>query len=187
MTKNKKILYSSIIAVVVIVVVILLIILLGGNKLKKYTNKINDNVLTTSTVSTITVVKDSDVVVYQQERLFTIVDKNNATLVITTDALNDEFELKTSKESEIIDDLNSSDLFTLNLSKELFKSYTLKNNNLEATITSENVSKVLNQEVKVNGNATLVITFENNKIKKIECSYQTPSLKNVTISTIYEY
>lgn len=187
MTKNKKILYSSIIAVVVIALVILLVILFGKNKFEKYTQRINDNVLTTSIVSTTTVVKDSDVVVYQQERLFTIVDKNNATLVITTDALNDEFELKTSKESEIIDDLNSNDLFTLTLSKELFKSYTLKNNNLEATITSENLSKVLNQEVKVTGDATLIITFENKKIKKIECSYQTPSLKNVTISTIYEY
>lgn len=183
--KNKKLIIS--LAAVALILVVVLVICLSGNKLEKYTKKINNSVLSSSKVTSTISLTDNDVLVYRCEKLYTIVDEKNATVVITTDALNNEFELKQSKTSEIIDDLKTSDLFNLTLDKELFKSYELKDNNLTAEITSENVSKVLNQDVKVKDNATLVITFDANKIKKIECTYQTPSLKDVVISIVYEY
>lgn len=161
----------------------------GDNKdeIETYQSTINGNVKTSTKVETVLTIKDSDVVVYNQIKTITIVDETKATVVFTTTSLDDNFELVTSKDTEIIENLKVADLFSLTLQKDLFKSYTLKDNNFNGEIAKENISKVFNSDIKTKDIAKLSIAFENNKIKKIECTYVTETNRVVTLCTTYEY
>ncbi len=159
----------------------------GNAALKDYTNTINKNMQTCTKVKSTLTIKDTDILVYQQIKETTVIDKTKATIVFTTSSLDDSFELTTSKNTEVNENFKSSDLFSLTLQKELFKSYTLKDNNFNGEITKENISKVFNSDIEIKDMAALSITFENNKIKKIECTYETTTNRQVNLCTIYEY
>lgn len=154
---------------------------------KNYNDTIVENVKSSKKVNQTITIKDSDVIVYEQLKELTIIDENKAVVVFTTTTLDDNIEFATSKTTENIENLKTTDLFNLTLEKNLFKSYTLKDNNFNAEITKENVSKVFNSDIKVKDIAILSIGFENSKIKRIECTYETESGRLVNLCTIYEY
>lgn len=184
MKKIKKIIFVLSLALVVLPC---LVSCSKGKELEKYVNTINESVTTSTKVESTLTIKDSDVVVYNQVKELTIISGSKATAVYTTTSLSDSFELVTGKTTEIIENLQSTDLFNLNLQEELFKTYTLKDNNFSGEIDNENISKVFNSNIKIKDLAKLSITFENKKIKKIECAYVTDTNRAVTLSTVYEY
>ena len=184
MKKIKKIIFVLSLALVVLPC---LVSCSKGKELEKYMKTINESVATSTKVISTLTIKDSDVVVYNQIKEITIIDASKATAVYTTTSLSDSFELVTGKTTEVIENLKSTDLFNLNLQEDLFKSYTLKDNNFSGEIDNENISKVFNSNIKIKDLAKLSITFEGKKIKNLDCTYVTDTNRAVTLSTVYEY
>lgn len=146
-----------------------------------------DNMKDIVSITTETTMKDSGVVVYKYVKKLEYISGNNASIITETSTLNASFELDTTyeKEEKVIKKENT---LAINLDKNLYLSFNSNENVIMGTVTNENINTVLNTTgLEIKDVATIIITFNENKIKTIECSYKTLTNKDVTTTVVYGY
>ncbi len=74
-----------------------------------------------------------------------------------------------------------------NLDLALFDTYTLNGNTLDATVSGENVAKVLGSDVAADGAVEISIVTNGIYLSLIEVSYKTATGATVTVDTSYTY
>lgn len=157
------------------------------DELVAYKSLINEAINTTTAVTSKVEVKDQNEVVYEYVKSLIIREDNSGYVSIDEKTLDSSFSLSTKSTSETLTNVNRGELFKVELKKEYFNKYALDNNNFTGEISKDNMKNVFNSDYQIKDVAVLVITFENNKITKMECTYTSTTLKTVVMSTIYEY
>ncbi len=188
---NKKqltILLSSIAAVVVIALVIVLIVI-NANGLKKYNKMIDNSAQTVLEINVDIQLKDQSELVYQHYTT-TKISETNATIEETISSLGPNFVLDTTSNIQTKEGIKKEDLVGISLDKESLSNVKIKKNLITCEVSKENLSKVLKNNdiyLDMNGNAELIITFEDKKLKSIVCTYKTSTAKDVIINATYAY
>lgn len=188
---KKKYLFIGIIVLCVIGIALTTILLLTNtcNKDKKPEEVVTwkENMTEIVSIKTETIMKDSGVIVYKYVKNLEYESGENANIVTETSTLNSSFELDTtySKEQKVIKKENT---LAINLDRNLYLTFNSSENVIMGTVNNENINKVLNTSgLEIKDFATIMITFNENKLNTIVCNYKTSTNKDVTMTVVYGY
>ncbi len=158
----------------------------ANSKLKKHVKYLNQSMDKVVKINTISEMKDQNVLVYKYQKNVTIKD-NVATVETITSTLSSNFKLEDKVSNETGVAVKRDELIKIDLNKKLLNSFNVKDGILTAEISQENISQVLNYNVKINGVANIVITYDKKNVTKIEITFKTDTLKDVVIISNYNY
>ena len=131
---------------------------------------------------------DGGVVVYTFTRHMEIdTEMRTATISDTTTVLAENFEEKTTTSTTAEQDVTGKTIIGLNLSKELVKSFEIKDGDLTCTISKDKISEVFTTTVSASSDVTVSVDFENGKLTKAEYSYTNTSSRTVSVTVTYGY
>lgn len=189
MKKPKLVLVISLLAVLVVTLtaLVVVVVLNTNSPIKNCDKNIKSSMNIVSSIETNVTMTDTDVVVYQYVKEI-VLENGNASIETNTSTLGNSFALETKTTNETIENFDRSTLVNVNLKEDSFISYKLENEVLEATIDSEHIGEVFNNEnLTIDGQARLVITFDDKKVLNVTCTFKTLSNKDVVISIDYNY
>lgn len=158
-----------------------------NTKLKAYQKSMNESLNDVKKLKTDLVVTDNEEVVYGFTKEVIFSKENNATVITTSKTLDQSFNLREEITTENIENIDRNKLLNINLQSKYFDSYSIKNQNFVGQISKDNIKNVFGEDFKIKDVANLVITFENNVMVKMECTYLTESSKSVKMTSNYEY
>lgn len=157
------------------------------DELKNYEKAIKESIKNATSMETTLTTTDQDVVVYKYVKSITFLENNSAYVSTDVSSLDKSFELSTKTTSETIDNVNKNEIQKISLSKKYFNNYMLENQTFVGEISQDNMKNIFNYDIKIKDVAKLIITFEEEKVIKIECTYETESGKQAVLTTNYEY
>ncbi len=169
--------------------IFLLLIFVGcsSNKLTKYNKQIEKSIETVGVVSSKIEMKDSGVLIYEYLKVESVTeDKLNVKIDISS--LDETFTFKKQSSTETVEDLNRNSFLPFKLKDDLLDDLMIENDTLTCTVSKENIGKLYAlPDFDIDGNAELVLNFENEIIINITCVFKTTSGKDVIIHTEYSY
>ena len=157
------------------------------DELTTYKTSMVESLKSVTALSSTITVKDQDAVVYEYVKTITINQDDSAYVKIDTKELDKNFNLSTKTTSQSIEKVNREEFLEINLKKEYFNKYSLDNKNFTGEISRDNMKNVFNTDITIKDIANLVITFENDKIARMDCTCTTETGKTMTLCTVYEY
>lgn len=161
--------------------------------LTDFTNTISDSIGNVKNATIKCQMKEKDILVAELEKTITITESTDGTYkgtaVVVKRQVDNDFKYSEEKSTQ---EWNSSNekipSFSIKLDENSFSTHSIEDGVLKATIKEEAVKDVLNvSDLKNKGTVQLEIVLKEDCISKFSISYETVSLRVVTIVTEYSY
>lgn len=166
--------------------IFVLLILSSCGKLSKvekmFTNANAEFVKLTTSVN----VTDNEVQVYEYQKTLVLEDEIWTETIVTKE-LNSSLELSTNTLVNELSTLDRTSLFQLKLDKKNITIKQVDKTSLTLTVKQNHVEKVFGTNFETLCDVSLLITFENDRIKSIEYNYATTSTMQVKVCIEYQY
>lgn len=163
------------------------------NPVYDFSNSISNSIGNVKNVTIKCQMKEKDILVAELEKTITITESKDdtykGTAVVVKRMVGNDFKFTEEKSTQ---EWNSAKeelpSFSIKLADTYFSTYSIEDGVLTATIREEAVKDVLNvSDLKNKGTVQLEIVLKDDCISKLSISYETVSLRAVTIVSEYSY
>lgn len=132
-------------------------------------------------------VTDQEVLVYRYRRTVTVYAADSIMVNTAEQTLASTFGYVMTQDSVSLDSIDRVKLLSLDLAKDNLGDIVREGNTVSITIPQANFAKVMGQDVTCREDATLILTFEEEKLQKAAISVLNEMEQCVTIEVSYQY
>ena len=156
--------------------------------LTQLSSDVNANMAAVKTVNTEVTVTDAGVKVYGYKKTVTVNGANAEVQKVIGSLQPNSLEYQETVSYEFVEGVDLKDLFSLHILGGNFAEYTLEGEKFTGTVSANKVGDFFgNSKIKAQTDATVAMTFDQNKLTEVTVQFGLESGKILTLTATYTY